>query len=125
MKNKYDRCSVPKCGGIILADTENWLKPLCNFHYEQAVIRWPTGIFGDTIGEMFHECVEAKTKFPPFNSAHEAFAVLNEEFDELKQHVWTNQKKRDLEAMRQEAIQVGAMALRFACEVCDEKVGRK
>ncbi len=64
-------------------------------------------------------------KWGPFNSAHEGFAILLEEVDELKAHVWTNQKRRDLEAMRKEAIQVAAMAMRFALEVCDETKGRK
>lgn len=59
------------------------------------------------------------------NSAHEQFAVLWEEVDELKVHVWTNQKRRDLGAMRKEAIQVAAMAMRFAAECCDEVTGRK
>lgn len=72
------------------------------------------------------EVRRAKAAWPgEFNSAHEGFAILNEEFDELRGHVWTNQKRRDLAAMRKEAIQVAAMALRFAAEVCDETRGRK
>lgn len=70
------------------------------------------------------EIANARSKWPPFNSAHEGFAILLEEVDELKAHVWTNQKRRDLPAMRQEAIQVAAMALRFAAEVCSEERGR-
>lgn len=62
--------------------------------------------------------------FPKFNSAHEGFAILHEEFDELKEHVWTNQKKRDIAAMRKEAIQVAAMAVRFVMDTCNEEVGR-
>lgn len=71
------------------------------------------------------ECQQAMDNWPPFNSAHEGFAVLKEEVDELWDHVKTNQKKRDIEAMRKEALQVAAMALRFAVECCDEVNGRK
>lgn len=71
------------------------------------------------------EVRQAVERWPPFNSAHEGYGVLLEEVDELWQHVRTNQKKRDLAAMRKEAIQVAAMALRFAAEVCDEMGGRK
>lgn len=71
------------------------------------------------------EACTASEKWPPFNSAHEGFAVLLEEVDELKAHVWTNQKKRNIPQMRKEAIQVAAMAIRFAHDVCNEKVGRK
>jgi hypothetical protein len=67
----------------------------------------------------------ARINWPAFNSAHEGFAVLDEERDELWEHVKTNQKRRDLVAMRKEAIQVAAMAMRFALEVCDEVNGRK
>lgn len=79
---------------------------------------------GEVLDDIAKEYQRAKA-WPPFNSAHEGFAVLNEEFDELKAHVWTNQKKRDIEAMRKEAIQVAAMALRFALDVCNEETGRK
>lgn len=75
--------------------------------------------------EAVAEAARASVAWPPFNSAHEGFAVLLEEVDELKAHVWTNQKRRDLEAMRAEAIQVAAMALRFAADVCNEEVIRK
>lgn len=77
-----------------------------------------------TAQEAIDELLKAKAKWPPFHSAHEGYAVLLEEVDELKAHVWTRQDKRDLPAMRKEAIQVAAMALRFASEVCDEVKGR-
>lgn len=70
--------------------------------------------------------VESATKnWPAFNSAHEGFGVLLEEVEELKAHVWTKQKNRDLESMKKEAIQVAAMAIRFAVEICNEERGRK
>lgn len=71
------------------------------------------------------ELETAQANWPRFNSAHEGLAILEEEVTELRQHVHTNQKKRDLGAMYKEAIQVAAMAMRFAQEVCDEVTGRK
>lgn len=74
------------------------------------------------IGE---EVAAAEAKWPAMNSAHEAFAVMKEEVDELWDHVKTNQKKRDIAAMRAEAIQVAAMAVRFVRDICDGGRGRK
>ncbi len=71
------------------------------------------------------EVLAAQAQWPPMNSAHEAFAVMAEEVDELWQHVKAKQGNRDLAAMRREAIQVAAMAVRFAIEVCTEERGRK
>lgn len=75
--------------------------------------------------EALEEVNSARVNWPSFNSAHEAFAVLAEEVDELWDHVRVNQQRRDLPSMRREAVQVAAMALRFAGEVCDEERGRK
>jgi hypothetical protein len=74
--------------------------------------------------EAAMEARDAAVKWPPFNSAHEGFAVLDEERDELWDHVKVNQKHRDLPAMRKEALQVAAMALRFVHDVCDADRGR-
>jgi len=79
----------------------------------------------NAIDEVMVEIGAATTLWPPFNSAHEGYAVLLEEVDELWAHVKTNQNRRDVTAMRAEAIQVAAMALRFALEVCGEETGRK
>lgn len=79
----------------------------------------------DIAHEAAEEAAIAANKWPPMNSAHEAYAVLLEEVDELWDHVKTNQTKRDVAAMRKEAIQVAAMALRFAHDVCDGGRGRK
>ncbi len=86
---------------------------------------WPDGDLGDAAAHAYGEANRASEKWPTMNSAHEAFSVLKEEVDELWDHVKTNQTKRDLTAMRKEAIQVAAMALRFASEVCTEERGRK
>ena len=67
----------------------------------------------------------AISKFPPFHSAHEGFAVILEELDELKAEVWKNQKIRDIGAMEREARHVAAMAMRFMIDCCYGKKGEK
>jgi len=79
----------------------------------------------DILKAVNDEVTRATALWPPFNSAHEGFAVLKEEVDELWDHVKTNQKKRNIEDMRKEAIQVAAMAVRFANDICNEEKGRK
>jgi NTP pyrophosphatase (non-canonical NTP hydrolase) len=81
--------------------------------------------YREVLFDVSSEVATAASKWPLMNSAHEAYAILAEEVDELWDHVKTNQKRRDLKAMRKEAIQVAAMAVRFAAEVCTEERGRK
>lgn len=54
-----------------------------------------------------------------FNSAHEGLAVIEEEFIELRAEVFKRPKKRKVAKMRNEAVQLAAMALRFILEVAD------
>lgn len=71
------------------------------------------------LAEIGIEVARAESLWPPIHSAHEGFAVILEEFDELKEHVWANQKRRDVVAMRKEAVQLAAMAVRFLRDICD------
>jgi hypothetical protein len=64
------------------------------------------------------ELQRAERDYPAFNSAHEGFAVILEEVDELKAEVWKSPKNRNMAAMEREAVQVAAMALRFLRDVC-------
>lgn len=57
----------------------------------------------------------ALSKFPVFNSPHEGKAVIEEELDELWQHVRAN-TGRSGEA-RDEAIQIAAMACRYVIDL--------
>lgn len=63
--------------------------------------------------EIVDEYRRAAQNFPPMHSPHEGWAVLKEEVDEL----WEAVRKGDEVNMREEAIQVGAMALRFLLDV--------
>lgn len=69
------------------------------------------------LAEVGSEVKRANAKHAPMNSAHEAYAVLLEEVDEFKEQVWKQQKNRDLEEMRNELIQVAAMAVRAICDL--------
>ena len=67
------------------------------------------------IGEIMTELEMATEKFGSFNSTHEGYAVILEELDEL----WIAIKGNMAEpALREEAIQVAAMALRFLVDIC-------
>lgn len=62
--------------------------------------------------EVLDELAAATRKFGPFASAHEGYAILKEEVDELWQEVKHGTKKK----AREEAIQVAAMAIRFVMD---------
>lgn len=61
------------------------------------------------------ELIRASYKFPPFNSAHEGWAVIKEELDELWDEVKCNRGRSHNAS--QEAIQVAAMAIRYVIDM--------
>lgn len=65
---------------------------------------------------VIEEYDRATAKFEQFNSAHEGYAVILEELNEL----WDEVRRRNANPvlMRMEAIQVAAMAIRFVVDVC-------
>lgn len=67
---------------------------------------------------IFKEYLRASEKFGPFHSPHEGIAVIREEFEELWDEIKKKQTDRSLTLMREECIQVGAMALRFLVDLC-------
>ena len=58
-----------------------------------------------------------------FASPHEGYAVLLEELDELWDEI--KKKRPDKERMREEAIQVGAMAIKFIASIEKETSNNK
>jgi len=72
----------------------------------------------DSLEEVRYEVERAKVLFPSmFINQHEAIAVIREEYLELEQECFKNQKKYDLEAQRKEAKQLAAMAIRLMIEL--------
>lgn len=76
-------------------------------------------LVADLLDEVREELLAARERYGPMHSAHEGYAVILEELDELKAEVWKSPKKRDLAAMRAEAVQLAAMAVRFLMDVCE------
>lgn len=63
---------------------------------------------------VLYELARAELEFPPFNSAHEGWAIIKEELDELWEVVKLKQDTPGREeSLQHEAIQVAAMAIRF------------
>ena len=56
----------------------------------------------------------------PFHSAHEGYAVIKEELDELWEEIKKKAVERDPEKLQKEAVQIGAMAARFIIDICLE-----
>ncbi|OCZ54326.1 hypothetical protein [Dehalobacter sp. TeCB1] len=66
-----------------------------------------TGVMSLMAGEL----IDANEKYPLFASAHEGYGVMAEEFQELFDEI--RKKKPDYKAMHDEAIQLGAMCMKF------------
>ena len=70
------------------------------------------------------ELERSAKKFGGFNSSHEGYAVLKEEVDEMWDDIKKNLEARSI----LEAVQVGAMALKYIIcigEIVDRKAGGK
>ncbi len=73
-----------------------------------------------TIGlleDVVNEIVIARDKHPNYHSAHEGYAVILEELDELWDEI--KQRYQTKDRMRAEALHVAATAIRFIQDVCD------
>ena len=71
---------------------------------------------GAALQDVAIELNKAISRFAPFNSPHEGWAVIREELDELWDHVKANTGTGD--DAYAEAIQIAAMALRYAVDCC-------
>lgn len=72
-------------------------------------------------GEVWDEYRAATEKHGLFHSAHEGWAVLYEEVDELWEEVRKKRANRNADDMYRECVQIAAMALKFAVSICRPK----
>ena len=73
------------------------------------------------VSELYDELERALKSYPPFNTQHEGYAVIKEELDELWEEIRKKPTVRSKKRMREEAIQVAAMGIRFALDICEEE----
>ena len=72
----------------------------------------------NAVVSICEEYLNARRKYPArFNSAHEGYAVVLEEIEELWAEVKKQHTKHDVIAQRHEATQAAAMLLRFIVEL--------
>ena len=80
------------------------------------------------ISLTYRELMDATQNFGAFNTPHEGYAVILEELDELWDAIKIKQGGKDekgrtrIEAIREESIQVAAMALRMLVDCCPKSL---
>lgn len=71
---------------------------------------------GAALNEVRKELISAMNNFPPFRSAHEGVAIIEEEFLEFRKAAYWPHKTKSRE--EEEATQLAAMAVRYLVDVC-------
>ena len=71
----------------------------------------------EALQAMSYEHDIAVSTFGAFHNTHEGWGVIREEYLELEDEIRKKQKDYNLNKMQHEAIQLGAMALRFIIDV--------
>lgn len=82
-------------------------------------------VLEDAIALVRVEYTNAAREHGPFHSAHEGYAVIAEELDELKAEVWKKSSDRVPGKLLKEAKQVAAMGLRFMVDVVIPLLGKE
>jgi len=84
----------------------------------------PDARYNKALLEVVDELMMLKSKvddpnhpFADLHSPHHGYALLLEEMDELWEEIRKKNQFRDLEAMREEAMQIAALAIRFMVDL--------
>ncbi|MCO6185898.1 hypothetical protein [Rhizobium sp. L1K21] len=70
--------------------------------------------------EIAAEVRRAESLHAPMHSPHEGWSIIFEELEELREHVRADTGRS--EEARKEAIQIAAMGLRYALNLCGDVV---
>lgn len=102
-----------------ITDHVRWLEDRAKIQALRLEFNAAAGGYGDALAEVAGEIVKARKRFAPFNSAHEGYAVMLEELDELWDEIKAQNNERSRDKLRNEAKQVAAMAVAFMVDVCE------
>lgn len=72
----------------------------------------------DAVKQAVSELERATEQYGPFHSAHEGYAIIKEEFEELWEAVKMKPSLERVESLKEEATQVAAMAIRLIMDCC-------
>lgn len=72
----------------------------------------------DAISLIITEYGRASSIHGKFNSPHEGYAIMLEEFDELWDEI--KQREPNILNIKEEVVQIGAMAMRFLVDIVEE-----
>ncbi|OEU63369.1 MAG: hypothetical protein BA867_08685 [Desulfobacterales bacterium S5133MH16] len=74
------------------------------------------------IKKVLDELESANKKYPSFRSAHEGYAVIKKELDELWDEIKTSKQSQANLLMVNEAVQVAAMLIKFIESLYEDKI---
>lgn len=73
--------------------------------------------FYEIANEVYNEYVDAVSEYGAFASAHEGYAIIKEELEELWDEIKEKPEYTNKENLRKEALQLAAMAIRFVKDI--------
>jgi hypothetical protein len=74
------------------------------------------------LDDVDKELLRARMMHGPMASAHEGYAVILEELDEIKQEVFWGKTAGKYDRLYKELVQCAAMCARLAEDVCEGKM---
>ncbi len=117
------RCNVLGVGGVVIVydcceEVADFIVAAANSFARTTDDQVQKARIQKAVRLVVDDLVYATRQNSTFNSAHEGYAVILEELDELKAEILKKRSERNPEELVKEATQVAAMAVRFMVDVC-------
>jgi DNA-directed RNA polymerase subunit RPC12/RpoP len=101
---RHDKCQCSQCG--------NAFKISAKYFFDTEKIETITDYCQEPVDEIIQELKEAVEKHGRMNTLYEAVSVIREEYLEFEKYVfWGKKNGLTVQNVREEAVQIAAMAL--------------